>query len=281
MHPQPRREFLKAVSAALVPATGLLAGTKSPDLPMVDYHVHLNPSFSLDDAVAVSKQHGVKFGIAEHAGTKENGYRGILTNDQELLGWVAKLEGKPVYKGIQAEWTDWWQCFSKAAVAKLDFVLSDAMTIPGPHGERVKMWARGFDPGEPQAFMERYVKWNVEVITKEPLDIFAHPTWLPPPLDKDYDRLWTADRMTPIIASLKQTRTAVEIDSAYSIPRMPFLKMAKAAGLKFSFGSNSGSGPVRAMDFCVDTAKELGLTAKDMFVPAPEARKPIYGRKLG
>jgi histidinol phosphatase-like PHP family hydrolase len=280
MHSQSRREFLKAVPAALLPATAALAGTKSAAFPMVDYHVHLNAFFSLDDAVTLSKQRGVKFGIAEHAGTKENGYRGILTNDEELLAWLAKLEGKPVYKGIQAEWIDWWKCFSKPAIAKLDYVLSDAMTMPGPHGERVKMWGAGFDPGDPQAFMERYVKWNVEVITKEPLDIFAHPTWLPPPRDKDYDRLWTAERMRPIITALKQTRTAVEIDSAYQIPRMPFLKMAKSAGLKFSFGSNSGSGPVRAMDFCTDTAKELDLSAKDMFVPTPKSLKPIYRRKL-
>jgi len=76
-------------------------------------------------------------------------------------------------------------------VAQLDYVLSDAVTIPDGNGQRVKMWPLGFDPGEPQEFIDRYMKWNVEVIEKEPLNIFSHPTWLPAPLDKSYETLWT------------------------------------------------------------------------------------------
>ncbi|MCW5980839.1 MAG: hypothetical protein KIT09_22350 [Bryobacteraceae bacterium] len=270
-----RRDFLFAG----ISAPAALAASAASSLPLVDYHVHLNPSFTLDDAVALSAQRGVKFGIAEHAGTKENKYRVILSDDRELEQWMARLEGKPVYKGIQAEWLDWMSCFSKETVARLDFVLSDAMTIPGPNGERLMMWLRGFDPGDPQEFMDRYVAWNVKVIETEPLDIFAHPTWLPAPLDRNYDALWTPERMKPIVAALKRTGTAVEIDSAYDIPRMPFLEMAKDAGLKFSFGSNSGAGPANAMDFCLDTARNLKLAKKDFFVPAPRARKPIMRRR--
>ncbi len=271
-----RRDFL----GVLLPAACAFAGDKTAGVPVVDYHVHLNRSFTLENAVALAKDRGIKIGIAEHAGTKENQYSNILTNDKELQGWIAKLEGQPVYKGIQAEWLDWAGCFSKDVVAQLDYVLSDAMTMPGSGGERMKMWTPAFQPGDAQAFMDRYIKWNVQVIEKEPLDIFAHPTWLPPPLDKDFDSLWTEARMKPIVAALKRTGTAVEIDSAYKIPRMPFLHLAKSAGLKFSFGSNTGSGPARAIDFCLETAKQLALKPSDMFVPAPRARKPIMRRKI-
>ncbi len=278
-----RREFLGGAAALFGVANGVHAEKEVSaglPFPVVDYHVHLNPTFSLDDAIAVSKERGVKFGIAEHAGSKENRYPVILSSDEELHQWIARLDGKPVYKGVQAEWIDWTRCFSKAAVAELDYVLSDAMTIPGRAGERSKMWQPGFDPGDAQEFMDRYVKWNVEVIEKEPLDIFSHPTWLPAPIDKSYDTLWTHERMKPIIEALKRTGTAVEIDSAYEIPAMPFLHLAKEAKLKFSFGSNSGSGPVRAMDFCIERARALGLTARDMFVPAARGRKPIERRRI-
>jgi histidinol phosphatase-like PHP family hydrolase len=274
-----RRRFLGILTAAL-PVAGRAADDASPAFPVVDFHVHLNPSFSLADAVALSKKTNVKFGIAEHAGTKENQYPSILTNDRELEGWIAKLAGQPVYKGVQAEWLDWMGCFSKRALAQLDYVLSDAMTIPGPGGRRDKMWAPGFDPGDAREFMDRYVPWNVEVIEKEPLDIFAHPTWLPAPLDQRYDELWTEERIKPIVQALRRTGTAVEIDSAYHIPGMPFLEMAKDAHLKFSFGSNSGSGPARAIDYCIEQAKKLKLTAADMFVPARGNRKPFARRKL-
>ena len=278
MHTSSRRDFLGGLLPAAY-AFGADPGVKTDELPVIDYHVHLNRSFTLEDAVASAKARGIKIGIAEHAGSKENQYANILTNDKELQGWIAKLENQPVYKGIQAEWLDWAGCFSKDVVAQLDYVLSDAMTMPGPSGERVRMWGRTFQPGEAQDFMNRYVKWNVQVIETEPLDIFAHPTWLPSPLDKDLDLLWTETRMKPIIAALKHTGTAVEIDSAYKIPHMPFLRMAKAAGLRFSFGSNTGSGPERAADFCVETAKQLGLRPSDLFIPAPRAGKPIMRRK--
>jgi len=270
---QSRRSFLGLVAAAL-PAARL------DDFPLVDYHVHLNPFFTLADAVALSQKTNVKFGIAEHAGVKENQYPTILSNDAELHGWVEKLAGQPAFKGIQAEWTDWMGCFSKQALGEIDYVLSDAMTIPDGKGHRVKMWGRGFDPGDAGEFMERYVRWNVEVIEKEPLDIFAHPTWLPAPLDQRAAELWTEARTEPIIQALRRTGTAVEIDSAYNLPSPAFLRMAKDAHLKFSFGSNSGSGPARAIDFCIAQARSLGLTPADMFVPAKRNRKPFMRRKV-
>jgi len=280
-HPS-RRHFLGFVAAA-VPSTRALADIRpAPPLgfPLVDYHVHLNPSFSLQDAVELSRKTNVKFGIAEHAGTKENGYPSIATNDAELHVWVAKLDGHPVFKGIQAEWIDWMSCFSKKALAEVDYVLSDAMTMETSGVRRAKMWVRGFEPGDAKEFMTHYVRWNVEVIEKEPLDIFAHPTWLPAPLDSRAEELWTEEPMKPIIRALQRTGTAVEIDSAFQIPSLAFLRMAKDARLKFSFGSNSGSGPARAIDFCVERAKAMGLTASDMFAPARANKKPFLRRKV-
>jgi histidinol phosphatase-like PHP family hydrolase len=281
-----RREFLGEAAAGFIAAAGTLAAQNDNtthaglNFPLVDYHVHLNATFSLDDAIARSKERGVKFGIAEHAGTKENIYPSILSNDEELQKWIARLDGKPVYKGVQAEWLDWAKCFSKDVFAQLDYVLSDAMTFPGRDGKRMKMWEPEFDPGDAHEFIERYVKWSVEVIEKEPLDIFSHPTWLPAPVDKLYDTLWTPERMKPIIEALKRTGTAVEIDSAYNIPGLPFLQLAKEAKLKFSFGSNSGAGAVRTIDFCIERARVIGLTANNMFVPAPRGRKPIQRRRI-
>ena len=73
-----RREFLLGTGAALAAASqGVSQSRPAPDsglgFPIVDYHVHLN-AMSLDDAVAAAQQRGQKYGIVEHAGTKENDY---------------------------------------------------------------------------------------------------------------------------------------------------------------------------------------------------------------
>jgi len=275
-----RRGFL--TGAIGLAASGALCSQQPPELgfPVVDYHVHLGPRFSIDDAVAASAERGVKFGILEHAGTKENEYPIVLSNDKELPDWIARLEGKPVYKGIQAEFIDWMPCFSKDVLAQLDFVLTDAMTARDASGKRVKMWLPAFDPGEAREFMDMLVKWTVEIIEREPLDIFSHPLWIPRKFAADTDKLWIPERTKPIIDALKRTGTALEIDAA-KLPGLDFLKMAKEAKLKFCFGSNSGAnGRVRGLDYCIEMARALGLTSDDMFVPAARGRKPIQRRKL-
>ncbi|MBZ5581337.1 MAG: hypothetical protein LAQ30_03880 [Acidobacteriia bacterium] len=264
---------------AASPSSAQTAAPK-PDFPLVDYHVHLN-SMTLEQVVAASKERGVTYGILEHAGTKENDYPIVLSSDKDLQAWIAKLDGAGVYKGVQAEWIDWMPCFSKEVFAQLDYVLTDSMTVRDANGKRVKAFSRDYDPGnDAEAFMKMYVAWNEEILEREPLDIFSHPTWLPGKFNRDYDKLWTPERMRAVIDALVRTGTAVEIDCGMRLPKMAFLQMAKEQGVKFSFGSNSQGRVINDLAFCVEAARTLGLTAKDMFTPAPRYRKPIVRRKL-
>jgi histidinol phosphatase-like PHP family hydrolase len=285
MNSNTRREFLGGAAATLVSASGVLAVQTQPpnyglDFPIVDYHVHL-VSQTIEQVVTTSKERGIKYGVAEHGGTKENDYPIVLKNDAELQGWIAKLEPYPVYKGMQAEWIDWMPCFSKEVFAQLDYVLTDAMTVRDAMGNRQKAFTRGYDPGnDEEGFMTMFVDWMVEICEREPLDIFAHPTWIPGKFNADFNKLWTEERMKKFADALKRTGTACEIDCGMKIPKLNFLRIAKDMGVKFSFGSNSGKSPITDIGFSVEMAKALGLTAKDMFVPAPHNRKPILTRKL-
>ena len=60
----------------------------------------------------LSTKRNVTSGIVEHAGTKENAYPVVLSNDDELKRYLVTLEGTPVYTGIQAEWAEWMGCSS-------------------------------------------------------------------------------------------------------------------------------------------------------------------------
>lgn len=284
-----RRSFLHRalLSSVVVTAGQRLTGCLSaavgaqPNLgfPLVDMHVHLDNS-SLDQVLPLAAERGVKFGIVEHAGTKENKYPVVLSNDAELRRYLDGLEGKPVYKGVQAEWIDWMSCFSPDVLARLDFVLSDAMTIPGPNGQRMKLWEKGADVGDPERFMDRYVDWHVEIMAKEPLDILANVSWLPTEIADKYDALWTPARMKRVIDAAVRYEVALEISSSYKLPRLPFLRMAKAAGAKFSFGSNGRYPNMGKLDYSIAMAQTLGLKAEDMFTPAPAGQKPFQRRQI-
>lgn len=273
--PVSRRGFLGAVVVS-----PLAAAVPPSDLPRVDYHAHLDSVVTLEKALTISKERGVKFGIVEHAGAKVNQYPGLLSTDADLNGYIAKLEGKPVFKGIQAEGLDWMTCFSKDVVAKLDYVLSDALTMPQKDGQLARIWLEDFQAGDKQDWMDRYTDFNVQVMASEPIDIMANPTFLPIAIEKEYDALWTGPRIRKIIEAAVKYRVAIEINSRYRVPSLKFLKIAKAAGAKFSFGSNIHGLDVGNIGYCLEMAKELGLKRSDIFSPAPAGKKPIQVRKL-
>jgi hypothetical protein len=271
-----RRRFLWQGAAACAATTIVSAGEKGPptglDFPLEDLHVHLDNS-TIEAVVPLGVQRGVKFGIVEHAGTKENKYPVVLSNDDELGRYLKMLDGKPVYKGVQSEWTDWMSCFSKEALAGLDFVLTDAWTFPRKDGRRMKLWEKDADLGDRHTFIDRYVDWHLQIMQTEPIDIMANLTWLPGPLASEFDALWTEARMRKIIDVAVRRRIALEINATLRLPKKPFLKMAKAAGAKFTFGSNGRYPNMGKLDYSIQMAKELGLTRADMFSPSLVAKK--------
>ncbi len=249
----------------------------------VDLHIHLENS-TIDQVLELSRERGLKFGIVEHAGTKANQYASLLSNDAELCAYLAMLEGKPVFKGIQAEWTDWMGCFSPALLARLDYVLTDAMTFPGKDGRRVKLWtadaAQQVDMTDKQVFMDRFVDWHIEVMAREPLDILANTTWLPAGMLEQWELFWTPTRMQQVIDAALKYGVALEISSSYRLPRLPFLKLAKAAGAKFSFGSNGRYPNMGRLDYSFEMARQLDLKPADLFTPAPDGQKAVQRRKF-
>jgi histidinol phosphatase-like PHP family hydrolase len=288
-----RRRFVGGAAAAgtlmLLPAatTRLHAEDAASDnggldFPLQDLHVHLDNS-TLERILALPQVRGIKLGIVEHAGTKENVYPTVLSNDAELKRQLAMLKGQAVFRGIQAEWTDWMSGFSPAALAQLDYVLTDAMTFPGKDGKRVKLWEANapqrVDMSDHEQFMDRFVDWHVEIMAKEPFDILANTSWLPAPLANDYDRLWTEARVRKVAEAAVKYGVALEISASYKLPKLPFLKIAKVAGVKFSFGSNGRYPNMGKLDYSIATAKALGLTKADMFTPAPDGQKAVQRRK--
>jgi hypothetical protein len=242
------------------------------ELPRVDYHVHLDNS-SIDQVLPLAAERGVTFGVVEHAGTKANVYPVVLATDAELIAFADNLRGKGVFKGVQAEWTDWAGCFSKAALARLDYVLTDAMTFPGRDGTRVKLWEpqapERVDMTDPDRFMDRFVAWHVEILESQPIDLLANVSWLPAPLADAYDRHWTDARIEKVVAAAVKRGIALEISSSYKLPSLRFLRLAKAAGATFSFGSNGRYPKMGLLDYSLEMARALDLTPADLFTPPP------------
>jgi len=236
-----------------------------PDFPLVDYHVHLKGGLTLEQAIENSKARNVKFGIAENCGL---GFR--VTNDEQLRPFIELLKGKPVYTAMQAEGREWLNMFSPEMIAKFDYVFTDAMTFTDQRGKRVRLWIpREVRIDDEQEFMDMYVEKIVSVLS-EPIDIYVNPTFLPAVIADRYDQLWTSDRMDKVIKTAVEKNVAIEINARYKIPGKAFIKRAKKAGVKFSFGTNNGGRNLGHLEYCRRMAKQCNLTEQDMFWPKPK-----------
>jgi len=244
------------------------------DFPIVDYHVHLSGRFNIERAVELSKKRGIKFGIVEHPG---RGYR--IVNDEALKRYIDMLENYPVYKGLQPVYPNWAKAFSKKLLYQLDYILMDAMTLPEKDGSWLRIWRANTKVADKEAFMKRYVDFNLQILSSEPVDIFAWPTFLPACIADEYDVLWTNELMQKIIDAAVKKDIAIEINEPAKVPKIKFVKMAKKAGAKFTFGTDSRSNRAGKFEYCLQMAKQGGLTKKDMFVLKPDGKKAIQ-RKI-
>jgi sugar phosphate isomerase/epimerase len=242
--------------------------------PVVDYHSHLKGGLTIDELTAHSRETGVFYGVAPNCG------RGFpVTNDEGIEQYIQRMAGKPVYLGMQAEGREWVKAFSPEAVAKFDYVFSDAMTLTDLRGKRTRLWMKDeVDMPDPEAFMDHYVKTIVGILENEPIDIYANPTFLPDVIARDYTKLWTRPRMEKVIAAAAANGVAIEINARYHIPSAEFIRLAKSRGVKFSFGTNNTDRNLGRVEYCLQMVQACGLTAADMFVPKPNGQKPVQVR---
>lgn len=244
--------------------------------PLVDYHVHLKGGLTMEQAIENSLMLGINYGIAPNCGLHFP-----VTNDQSLAAYMDTVKGQPVFKGMQAEGREWVTLFSPEAVAKFDYVFTDAMTFTDARGRRNRIWI----PEEvwvdnKQQFMDQMVGKIEAIFSQEPVDIYVNPTVLPAVLMPEYDELWTKERMERVIKVLVDNNIALEINARYKTPRAEMIKMAKAAGLKFTFGTNNPGNELGRLEYCIEMIEACGLTPDDIFVPRPNDQKPVLVKGL-
>jgi hypothetical protein len=163
---------LVAATRADQEADAEIARLKQAGYPLVDFHIHLKGGLTIEEAVALSRRNGIRYGVAANCGLNFP-----ITDDRGIERYIESLKGQPVFIGMQAEGREWPRLFSKQAVAKFDYVFTDAMTIIDHRGRRARLWIKEeVDIPDKQAFMELLVRTIEEILNHEPIDIYANPT---------------------------------------------------------------------------------------------------------
>ena len=250
-----------------------LARLQAKRFPLIDLHTHLK-GITLDQSLGHSLRTGINLGIAPNCGLVWQGLPGVTANsfisdDAGLEAFRASMEGQPVFLGMQGEGREWASLFSAGAMRRYDYVFSDCLTFDDPGGRRIRLWLPDeVRVDDPEFFMDWYVDKIVGVIRHEPLEIFANPTFLPECLAGQYDGLWTAARMDRVIEALMHKGIPLEINARFRVPSAAFIRRAKQAGLRFTFGTNNVDANLGRLLYCLDMIDSCDLTAEDIFIPS-------------
>jgi hypothetical protein len=234
------------------------------NVPVIDLHSHLKGGLTMADILQRQFRTGINAGVALNCGL---GFP--VTNDAGIDRVLGEFRHPLVFTGMQAEGREWVKLFSREAIAKFDYVFTDAMTIFDDQGKRMRLWIpEEVRVTDPEAFMELLVRRTTEILDNEPIDIWVNPTFLPAVIAGDYDKLWTPERMKKVIASAAKRGIALEINDRFRLPHVEFVRLAKQAGVKFTFGTNNGGrDDLGRLDYSVQVAKEAGLNWDDFWVP--------------
>lgn len=244
--------------------------------PLVDYHTHLKGGLTLEELMENSLKLGINYGVAPNCGLHFP-----VTDDISLATYMDTVKGQPVFRGMQAEGREWITLFSPEAIAKFDYVFTDAMTFTDSKGRRNRIWI----PAEvwvddKQQFMDQMVEKIEAIFSQEPVDIYVNPTVLPDQLMPEHAQLWTKERMARVIKVLADNNIALEINARYKTPGAEMIRMAKEAGLKFTFGTNNTGRDLGRLEYCLQMIEECGLTPDDIFMPVPHEQKPVLKKGL-
>ena len=245
------------------PTIEKIANLKASGYEIVDYHGHLKGGLTIEELLKHSQKTGIQYGVAFNAGI---GFP--ITNDSTLVSTLSQFQDYPVYLAMQAEGREWVDIFSKDKIAMFDYVFTDAMTWTDSKGRRMRLWMNDevFVDDE-NDFMDQLVNQIVTIMNTEPIDLYVNSTFIPEVLQDNYDELWTDERMDKVIDAAVANNVAIEINARYKIPSATFIKRAKAAGVKFSLGTNNPDNQLGTLDYSIAMIEECGLKPDDFFKP--------------
>jgi len=175
-----------------------------------------------------------------------------------------------LFYALQGEGREWTKTLSKESHDMFDYIFTDALTFNDHKGRLTYLWIDRFvimDIPE-QEYMDMIMDRTLKIINEEPIDFFASPTRLSPAMMKDYDKYWTDTRIEQLINALKKNNVALEINSFSSVPSAKIIKAAKAAGVKFTLGTNNERvEELNRLEYSLRMVEECGLTIDDMWFP--------------
>ena len=234
---------------------------------LTDWHVHIRGGMTVEMAAARERD----CGFIRQSAMENHGREWEIFDNARLRAFAAQartvsVNGRTLPVGIQVNDRDWFRQIDADTRAQFDYILADTMIMGTlPNGRANRLWLVD-KIDDPEGWMKDYVKHTLQVLS-EPISILANPTYLPAPLNVFHDRLWTETRMKQVVDLAVARGVALEIQAESPYPSPRFLRLAKARGAKFSFGTNNFDPAPKNLARWREAITWLDLTGDDIWRP--------------
>jgi histidinol phosphatase-like PHP family hydrolase len=122
-------------------------------------------------------------------------------------------------------------------LARLDYLLGGLHAVV-VGGKRCFFWGAWY-PEDPADFVSAYTETTLAALAADPMDVLAHPTYLPNRFADLYEEMWDEERTRSLWTAAADRGIAVEISGRWMVPRPPQIKLAFDMGLNFAIGSDA------------------------------------------
>ncbi len=228
------------------------------NFPIVNLRVRLNGKLTLAELQTLRVRTGIFPGIVH-----EFRADGKVKDEATAAAVIAALKDEPVFAGLDVspglhpDATN----LPLATLAEFDFLLAES---------RPPLIAGYFTGSEAESTrrMDAQVEEVVRRIETMPIDVYANVMMVPPLTKMAPEDLWTQARMQRVIAAAAKHGVAFEINRREATPSESFIRLAKAAGVKFTIGSDAAT-PEDYGDwsYVLEIQQKVGLKWQDMWVP--------------
>jgi histidinol phosphatase-like PHP family hydrolase len=151
-------------------------------------------------------------------------------------------------------------------LAELDYLMGGVHAV-SVNDKKHFFWGTEF-PTDEDAFVTAYLELMLKALAEDPLDVLAHPTYLPVPLNHRYDDVWNERRCGELWTAAAERGVAVEISGRWLVPGERQIKLALEAGVTFAVGSDAHR---RAELFAVEYPRQmierLNIPEERIFLP--------------
>jgi histidinol phosphatase-like PHP family hydrolase len=246
-----------------------------------DLHCHSSLSdgdLAPERVARLAAERGVEIGIADHVSTR-NPDRFVST-PEAVERYLDTLEGLPVFVAGEFCWCDGlWRDLPARVMDRFDYRIGSNHGFPLPGGELASPWWKELPAaweGRADQVMEALAENVCRMVRTMPIQIAAHSTLTPPALfalEADVHAWWTPEREDRYVDALLQSGVAMEISNRYRLPHDRLLVKARQAGVRFTLGSDGHTeAQVGKLGWAVETARRVGVTDADLFVPERRRR---------